>query len=105
MYVYGNDGATLTRVILPPDLGGDPGRCRDPCCPIDRIEFLRIVQQVLQGRKPKLPEYPMCVECKFKENGCLNTLVSPASAPSLAPGVTPSAHVWRRLRRLPGMGT
>jgi coenzyme F420-reducing hydrogenase gamma subunit len=25
-----------------------------PGCPIDRHEFLRIVQQVLQGRKPKL---------------------------------------------------
>ncbi len=52
-----------------------------PGCPIDRYEFLRVVQQVLQGRKPKLPEYPLCVECKFKENGCLNTMGKPCLGP------------------------
>ncbi len=45
-----------------------------PGCPIDRHEFLHVVQQVLQGRKPKLPDYPLCVECKLSENACLNKL-------------------------------
>jgi coenzyme F420-reducing hydrogenase gamma subunit len=52
-----------------------------PGCPIDRFEFLRIVQMVLQGRKPKLPEYPLCVECKLLENGCLNKLGKPCLGP------------------------
>jgi sulfhydrogenase subunit delta len=52
-----------------------------PGCPIDRYEFLRVVQQVLQGRKPKLPDYPLCVECKLKENGCLNTMGKPCLGP------------------------
>jgi len=52
-----------------------------PGCPIDRHEFLRVVQQVLQGRKPKLPDYPLCVECKLKENGCLNTMGIPCLGP------------------------
>jgi sulfhydrogenase subunit delta len=52
-----------------------------PGCPIDRFEFLRIVQMVLQGRVPKLPEYPLCVECKFKENGCLNKMGKPCLGP------------------------
>lgn len=52
-----------------------------PGCPIDRHEFLRIVQQMLQGRKPKLPDYPLCVECKLKENGCLNKLGKPCLGP------------------------
>jgi sulfhydrogenase subunit delta len=42
-----------------------------PGCPIDREEFVRVVKQVLQGRTPKIPDYPLCVECKLKENVCL----------------------------------
>jgi len=52
-----------------------------PGCPIDRHEFLRVVQQMLQGRTPKLPDYPVCVECKFRENGCLNTMGKPCLGP------------------------
>lgn len=42
-----------------------------PGCPIDREEFVRVTRQLLQGRRPKLPDYPLCVECKLKENVCL----------------------------------
>jgi coenzyme F420-reducing hydrogenase gamma subunit len=42
-----------------------------PGCPIDREEFVRVTKQLLQGRIPKLPDYPMCVECKLNENVCL----------------------------------
>jgi sulfhydrogenase subunit delta len=52
-----------------------------PGCPIDRFEFLRIVQQLLQGRQPRLPDYPLCVECKLAENACLNVLGKPCLGP------------------------
>ncbi|MBN1680865.1 MAG: NADH:ubiquinone oxidoreductase [Anaerolineae bacterium] len=52
-----------------------------PGCPIDRFEFLHIVQMMLQGRVPKLPDYPLCVECKLSENACLNTLGKPCLGP------------------------
>jgi coenzyme F420-reducing hydrogenase gamma subunit len=42
-----------------------------PGCPIDRDEFLRIVKELIVGRIPRLPNYPVCVDCKFKENACL----------------------------------
>ena len=42
-----------------------------PGCPIDRDEFLRIVKELLLGKKPGLANYPVCVECKLKENVCL----------------------------------
>jgi sulfhydrogenase subunit delta len=42
-----------------------------PGCPIDRDEFLRIVKELLLGKKPVLQNYPVCVECKLKENVCL----------------------------------
>lgn len=42
-----------------------------PGCPIDREEFIRVVKALLMGRKPPIPDYPLCVECKLKENVCL----------------------------------
>ena len=42
-----------------------------PGCPIDREEFVRVVKALLLGKKPPVPDYPVCVECKLKENVCL----------------------------------
>ncbi len=42
-----------------------------PGCPISPAEFLEVVKAVLAGNTPKLPDYPVCVECKLKENVCL----------------------------------
>ena len=42
-----------------------------PGCPIDRFEFLDVVKKVLLGKKPSIPDYPVCVECKLKENVCI----------------------------------
>jgi len=42
-----------------------------PGCPIDREEFIRVVKALLLGKKPPIPDYPVCVECKLKENVCL----------------------------------
>ena len=40
-------------------------------CPINKNEFLEVVKSVLAGRTPQIPDYPVCVECKLKENVCL----------------------------------
>jgi coenzyme F420-reducing hydrogenase gamma subunit len=42
-----------------------------PGCPIDKKEFLQVVSSILLGRKPFIPDYPVCVECKMKGNVCL----------------------------------
>ena len=39
-------------------------------CPIDREEFLHVVKSLLLGKKPEIPNYPVCVECKKNENIC-----------------------------------
>ncbi len=39
--------------------------------PSTASEFLAVVKALLQGREPKIPDYPMCVECKLKENVCM----------------------------------
>ena len=42
-----------------------------PGCPIDREEFIRVVKAMLLGKSLPIPDYPVCVECKLKENACL----------------------------------
>ncbi len=44
-----------------------------PGCPIDRNEFIRAVTHLLQGRLLDIPDHPLCVECKLKENICVYT--------------------------------
>ena len=39
-------------------------------CPIDRQEFAYIVRCLALGKKPEIPTYPVCVECKLQENTC-----------------------------------
>lgn len=42
-----------------------------PGCPIDRNEFAMAVTHLLQGRMPNIPDYPVCIECKLRENVCM----------------------------------
>ena len=39
-------------------------------CPIDAKELVRVIKSLLMGRKPFQPNYPVCVECKLRENVC-----------------------------------
>jgi sulfhydrogenase subunit delta len=39
-------------------------------CPINIKEFAYIVRSLVIGKEPKIPNYPVCVECKMKENVC-----------------------------------
>jgi sulfhydrogenase subunit delta len=79
-YVYGHDNAYESYPARPISAVIDVDAAI-PGCPIDRYEFLHVVQQVLQGRKPKLPEHAVCVECKLRENGCLNVMGRPCLGP------------------------
>jgi sulfhydrogenase subunit delta len=40
-------------------------------CPMDKKEFAYVIRCLLQGKKPEIADYPVCVECKAKENMCL----------------------------------
>jgi coenzyme F420-reducing hydrogenase gamma subunit len=39
-------------------------------CPIEGSEFAQILRALLVGKAPFVPDYPVCVECKAKENIC-----------------------------------
>jgi sulfhydrogenase subunit delta len=42
-----------------------------PGCPPNRFQLLEMLTQVLLGRKPSLPTYSVCVECKRMNNVCV----------------------------------
>jgi len=70
-YVYGQGGKHYDSHRALPIEAVIPVECVIPGCPIDRHEFIEAVKALLQGRLPSLPDYPVCVECKLHENGCL----------------------------------
>lgn len=39
-------------------------------CPIDAEELAYVIRCLLAGKRPVVPSYPVCVECKMKENCC-----------------------------------
>lgn len=39
-------------------------------CPINNKEFTYILRSLLVGKRPFIPNYPVCVECKMKANPC-----------------------------------
>ncbi len=39
-------------------------------CPIDASELVYVVKSLLAGKEPVIPDYPVCVECKMRENCC-----------------------------------
>jgi coenzyme F420-reducing hydrogenase gamma subunit len=45
-----------------------------PGCPINPEEFIMVTKALLLNRKPFIPDYPVCVECKLSENVCMYLL-------------------------------
>jgi sulfhydrogenase subunit delta len=42
-----------------------------PGCPIDKGEFLGAVSKLVAGKHPYLYKFPVCTECRWKENPCI----------------------------------
>lgn len=40
-------------------------------CPINKLQLIELITSTLAGRKPNIPTYSLCVECKRKGNVCL----------------------------------
>jgi coenzyme F420-reducing hydrogenase gamma subunit len=72
-YVYGDQAEVYETYDVRPIEAVIPVDFAIPGCPIDRNEFVAVVKALLLGKKPPIPDYPLCVECKLKENTCLYT--------------------------------
>ncbi|MDN4483217.1 hypothetical protein [Demequina lignilytica] len=40
-------------------------------CPVDKGQLVEVLAAYLNGRKPRIPTYSVCVECKLKGNLCV----------------------------------
>lgn len=40
-------------------------------CPINTSELVKVTKALLLGKKPDIPNYPVCVECKMAGNVCV----------------------------------
>ncbi len=40
-------------------------------CPINKAHLVELISATLIGRKPNIPTYPVCIECKRKGNVCV----------------------------------
>jgi coenzyme F420-reducing hydrogenase gamma subunit len=70
-YVYGDKAHWYATYAARPISAVVPVDAFIPGCPIDREEFVEVVKALLHGKKPPVPDYPLCVECKLKENVCM----------------------------------
>ncbi|MFO8016925.1 MAG: oxidoreductase [Candidatus Woesearchaeota archaeon] len=50
-------------------------------CPPNKYEFLRVVKELLVGKTPKEPDYPVCKECREHKNQCLLQQGEPCMGP------------------------
>ncbi len=71
-YVYGEDAKMphLDSGVAGPISKAIKVDLAIPGCPIDQTEFARIVSDILHGKAPTIPNYPVCVECKLRETVC-----------------------------------
>jgi sulfhydrogenase subunit delta len=68
--VYNKEADFLDTVEARPPTDFVPFEITLPGCPMERDEFLRVVNALLAGTLAELPRVPVCWECKTKENLC-----------------------------------
>lgn len=69
--VYGDDAKYYDTLPARPIHEVIPVDFSVPGCPINTVELLRIVKELLLGKTPELPNHPVCVECKMAGNICV----------------------------------
>ncbi len=69
--VYGGQGELFDTIAARPVHAVVPVDAFLHGCPIDGEEFLRAVTCFVSGKRFRPPNYPVCVECRLKENVCL----------------------------------
>lgn len=57
-----------------------------PGCPIDKKQFFAAFSRIIHGTRPIPPWYPVCTECKWKDNDCLLIKGIPCLGPITSAG-------------------
>ena len=68
-------------------------------CPPLTSEFVKVTKALLLGKKPEIPGYPVCTECKMAGNICVFELGKTCLGPVTRAGcsaicVTSGRHCW-----------
>jgi len=68
-------------------------------CPPQPVELYKVVKALLLGKKPEIPNYPVCVECKMAGNICVFERGMSCMGPVTRAGcsaicVTAGRHCW-----------
>ncbi len=50
-------------------------------CPIDKQQLLEVVNAFLHNRKPNIPHYSVCIECKKRGTPCIMVMGTPCLGP------------------------
>jgi sulfhydrogenase subunit delta len=69
--VYGKDAKYYDTIPARPISAVVPVEFYIRGCPPQPAEFLKVVKALLLGKKPEIPNYPVCVECKMAGNICV----------------------------------
>jgi len=70
-FVYGNKALDYETYPARPLKAVVPVDFEIHGCPITRKEFTTVLKALLLGKKPEIPNYPVCVECKMAQNICV----------------------------------
>jgi sulfhydrogenase subunit delta len=97
--VYGEAAAHYDTIPARPVQAVIPIDFFIPGCPIVKEEFIRVVQEILAGKAPYLPNDPVCAECKIAGNICVfdkgKTCLGPVTRGGCQAGcVTGGAVCW-----------
>lgn len=97
--VYGDDGAMPHLNTLATKSVGEVVKVDYMVhgCPINNKEFTYIVRCLVMGKKPVIPNYPVCVECKMRGNVCRYEYKEVCLGPITRAGCNapcPSAGFW-----------
>ena len=97
--VYGKDARYYDTIPARPINAVIPVEYYVRGCPPTAAEFLKITKALLLGKKPEIPNYPVCVECKMAGNVCVFERGMTCLGPVVRAGcnaicVTGGRHCW-----------
>ncbi len=94
--VYGDAAGYYNTIPARPVSAVVPVDYALPQCPVNKAEFLEVVKALLLGKKPEIPNYPVCAECKMAENACVFDLGRTCLGPVTRAGCNALCVTWGR---------